>query len=897
MREVDDQAATLQPFPLPRGDELVDDGLGGVHEITTLSFPDGESVGQNEGVTEVETESTEFGERRVADNEASLRLLRWERVPHSMSWPDTRTWTSARVSEANARASVNTLAVLDHLATSTEDTSGVSVGVFKISSCEPVGHVGETLLPLGTLVGGELAKEADGLDVVAVQMEDECVDGLGNVGGVGCEREKRGTVGGEVVEAHGLVDGTLAGKGGVTMKETHGSVVLLLVILKVLDGVGLAKDDGSFSFEMGRVGGKTNRKRRPREKIKSGLAHGCSGSPSGAAPLTGGTSKSNCLSGARTVAPSPNPESLSTSTAQSALAIPIDDATDRAAPAGANTQEDEHAPKDPISDRGVTQEGENTKESTKSTTRRSRKLNIATVKFHALGHYPGTIRSFGPTDLYSTELGESFHRSPKAWYKSTSKRYLRKELSRHERRRARLQRLKEHILSQGEAFEDNSKGETSKGETSNAEWSQGGSAKGDTAKERAAKRRRLKAQSLKAQRIAARNPDLHHYIGISTNSPVCLWEFSGKTMFSADIACSSFVRNLKQHFFRRFLLATYPDFNGESLEEVAQELDWSNLVLKDDRLYTHRIMRIKYTTYDARRDEDIIHLETDQSNIMMLNREHSYGHPSHPYTYGKVIAIIHTDVGFVGDIGRQGSSYTFRSMEVLWVRKYRMLPSSGPEGLALDEAELVAIDEPGSHTLIDPVEVVRACHIVPDFTRGPRYPDGKGKSIIAGDGKDYQSYFINRFSDRDMFMRYEWGLAVGHAYTHREATEVNEKVLATRAQQGVPEIHVQPATLMAIESEAHVPSQPTPLLTTGCEATLATLREGQTGDPEAEGSSARREQIIEPESKDYEDGHDLVVDDEEDESDNYIIDDEDEDDEEDEDYDEEEERRIDLFGH
>ena len=39
-----------------------------------------------------------------------------------------------------------------------------------------------------------------------------------------------------------------------------------------------------------------------------------------------------------------------------------------------------------------------------SSSQRSKKLNISTVKFHTLGHYPSTIRFFGPTDLYSTEL-------------------------------------------------------------------------------------------------------------------------------------------------------------------------------------------------------------------------------------------------------------------------------------------------------------------------------------------------------------------------------------------------------------------------------------------------------------------------------------------------------------
>ena len=37
-----------------------------------------------------------------------------------------------------------------------------------------------------------------------------------------------------------------------------------------------------------------------------------------------------------------------------------------------------------------------------------------------------------------------------------------------------------------------------------------------------------------------------------------------------------------------------------------------------------------------------------------------------------------------------------------------------------------------------------------------------------------------RFADRDMFMRYEWGLAVGHKYTHPDATKANEKILASQ---------------------------------------------------------------------------------------------------------------------
>jgi alpha-D-ribose 1-methylphosphonate 5-phosphate C-P lyase len=43
------------------------------------------------------------------------------------------------------------------------------------------------------------------------------------------------------------------------------------------------------------------------------------------------------------------------------------------------------------------------KEST-NPSRKVKSINLATYKIHALGDYVDTIRMFGPTDLYSTEL-------------------------------------------------------------------------------------------------------------------------------------------------------------------------------------------------------------------------------------------------------------------------------------------------------------------------------------------------------------------------------------------------------------------------------------------------------------------------------------------------------------
>ena len=176
-----------------------------------------------------------------------------------------------------------------------------------------------------------------------------------------------------------------------------------------------------------------------------------------------------------------------------------------------------------------------------SKSQRSKKLNISTIKFHALGHYPSTIRFFGPTDLYSTELvivnhshlnkshllvlyqGENCHLSPKAWFKSTSKRFIRKEISMHERRRARLKLVKHRLLSKGKS---------------------------------------AKAQELREQRTASRNPYIHHYIGKSKSSPIYLSQFSPGGNLSKDVACLVVTRSLDE----RIVIDQLPVFYSEAQE-------------------------------------------------------------------------------------------------------------------------------------------------------------------------------------------------------------------------------------------------------------------------------------------------------------------------------------------
>lgn len=57
------------------------------------------------------------------------------------------------------------------------------------------------------------------------------------------------------MEAKAFVHNTLSSESRVTVeKNTHGGGVVLLIVVVVLDGAGLAKDDGVLSLQMRRVG-------------------------------------------------------------------------------------------------------------------------------------------------------------------------------------------------------------------------------------------------------------------------------------------------------------------------------------------------------------------------------------------------------------------------------------------------------------------------------------------------------------------------------------------------------------------------------------------------------------------------------------------------------------------
>lgn len=59
----------------------------------------------------------------------------------------------------------------------------------------------------------------------------------------------------------------------------------------------------------------------------------------------------------------------------------------------------------------------------------------------------------------------------------------------------------------------------------------------------------------------------------------------------------------------------------------------------NNQLYRHKVVRINYTTYDLRRDQDSINPRTHPHIITL-----SMPGTDHPFTYGRVIGVFHANV-------------------------------------------------------------------------------------------------------------------------------------------------------------------------------------------------------------------------------------------------------------
>jgi hypothetical protein len=165
-----------------------------------------------------------------------------------------------------------------------------------------------------------------------------------------------------------------------------------------------------------------------------------------------------------------------------------------------------------------------------------------------------------------------------------------------------------------------------------------------------------------------------------------------------------------------------------------------------DRLYSHNIIRINYTTYDVRRAQDVVNGSTQHCNIMVLAGSDGCGDfaTDHPFKYGRVLGVYHVNVVYTGP---GMLNYEPHRFEFLWVRWYHTVDAlrTGWTARKLDRLQFARMAEDDAFGFVDPSDVLRGCHIIPAFASGRLHADGKGLSHCARDSSDWVAYYVNRW--------------------------------------------------------------------------------------------------------------------------------------------------------
>ncbi|KAG6818921.1 hypothetical protein H0H93_000270 [Arthromyces matolae] len=360
-------------------------------------------------------------------------------------------------------------------------------------------------------------------------------------------------------------------------------------------------------------------------------------------------------------------------------------------------------------------------------TRRTRTLNLNLYKLHALGDYVKSIRLFGTTDSYSTQLGELAHRLVKMLYARTNKKNALTQIAKQVNRRDALRDSDATV-----------------------------------------------SETVEQAELASTPLSIHHVISHSRRKAFNLYEFVAERHNNlVDPAKKNFIPKLQDHLLGRLLGRS---FDGDDVGNFTNE-DRNAVHIVGNTIYSVQHLRVNYTTYDVRRASDTI---SPRNHSFVMLRSPESGDNSHPFWYAQVLGIFHAVVRHAGP--RSRNIYVDHEMEFLWVRWLGVEPGyrSGRPSAKLPKIGFVPEDDPLAFGFLDPACVIRGAHLIPTFTAG------KTQDLLAAQHsvarpldvvEDWVNFYVNIFVDRDTFFRH-LGFGIGHS-----STMVHQPVDITSAEQ------------------------------------------------------------------------------------------------------------------
>ncbi|KIL66687.1 hypothetical protein M378DRAFT_63514, partial [Amanita muscaria Koide BX008] len=212
--------------------------------------------------------------------------------------------------------------------------------------------------------------------------------------------------------------------------------------------------------------------------------------------------------------------------------------------------------------------------------------------------------------------------------------------------------------------------------------------------------------------LPATDPTCHYHMASSTKNRLNIRQWPGEDL-DDDPACKDFLPRLLDHLLARLLGIAY-DGDEATFPSAAR----STITIRNNAIYSHQVVRVNYTTYDLRREQDTINIRT-KPDIMLLSREDPAnvdGLEFHPYWYARVIGIFHADVIHTGP---ESKSTLPQRMDFLWVRWFgRDDDRGGWKSRRLFKIGFVDSEAPGPFGFLDPALIIRSSFLEPAFAFG-----------------------------------------------------------------------------------------------------------------------------------------------------------------------------------
>ncbi|KAF8992498.1 hypothetical protein BDQ17DRAFT_1253858, partial [Cyathus striatus] len=202
-----------------------------------------------------------------------------------------------------------------------------------------------------------------------------------------------------------------------------------------------------------------------------------------------------------------------------------------------------------------------------------------------------------------------------------------------------------------------------------------------------------------------------------------------------DLTMKEFLPHLKDHLLARILNQEYDgDETPFSKEERAK------LKFHKHEIYQHKVLRVNYTTYDMRQEQDSMNPRT-HANIMVVAHDEFEGHP---YWYARIIGVFHALIIH--------SNYQDPvRMDFLWVRWYGLDSNprykSGWKAQHLPRIGFIEEDDDNlaAFGFLDPTHVVQGVHLIPTFKEGQTHELLKPSlaRLPKENDLDYLFYYVN----------------------------------------------------------------------------------------------------------------------------------------------------------